>query len=90
MKKLLVIALLPLALLTGCNGFSVGGLLNDPKVAVCASALIQSGITDPIQLATVAATTPACIELAGDLVQQIIKDVHQQNVVAAQQMMHHR
>lgn len=88
MKKFLFVALLPLALLTGCNGsFSLSGLsglLSDPKVSVCASALIQTGITDPGQLAAVATSTPACIELAADVVQQVLNDVLKQNVVAAQ------
>lgn len=101
LKILALAALLPLV--AACNGTmptitlptitlpNIGPAVGNAQA--CAEALMENGSTDPAVLAVAAATTPACIDLAQNVVNTILVNVQKQNVVAQQHrmmMMHER
>jgi hypothetical protein len=72
MKVRYLVAFLPLGLI-GCGGVTQGPIAGD--ATACAAALFAAGVANPAALAIAAATTPACQNLAQEVLQAVIADV---------------
>ncbi len=73
---------LPLAL-AGCAGVPAGSVSTETNAVACMTALLATGNWDPIALASIAATTPACQALAATILSDIIGQVVPHNAALA-------